>query len=45
MSGLAVGMMILICSLIWGGFALLLRRALGCEGAKQRDASAAGGEE
>lgn len=36
MSGLAVVMMVAICSFVWGGFALLLIRALTREGAKQR---------
>jgi len=34
MSTLATVMMVLICSFIWGGFTLLLARALRREGAK-----------
>jgi hypothetical protein len=41
MSGIAVTMMVLICGLVWGGFAYLLIRALRKEGAK-REAEIAG---
>ncbi len=34
MSGLAILMMALICGLVWGGFLLLLARAVRAEGAK-----------
>lgn len=34
MSDLATVMMVLICGFIWGGFALLLARAVRREGAK-----------
>jgi len=36
MSSLAIGVMVLICSLIWGGFLLLLARAVRLEGVKGR---------
>ncbi len=34
MSALAIVFMILVCSFIWGGFTLLLIRAVRCEGRK-----------
>ena len=34
MSGTAVMMMLLICGVVWGGFALLLTRAVRREGRK-----------
>lgn len=36
MSPIALKVMILVCGFIWGGFALLLARALRREGAKKR---------
>lgn len=36
MNATAVVMMVLICGLVWGGFAVLLTRALGREGRKSR---------
>jgi len=37
MSALAVTTMIVVCGFVWGGFAVLLARAIGREGAKRRD--------
>jgi hypothetical protein len=37
MSSLAIGMMIAICTLVWGGFAVLLRRAARQEGLKSKE--------
>jgi hypothetical protein len=37
MSPLAVGMMIAICGLVWGGFSVLLRRAVRQEGLKSKE--------
>lgn len=36
MSGLAVAMMVAICGFVWGGFLLLLGRALRSESRKAR---------
>lgn len=36
MSSTAITLMIVICGLVWGGFLVLLTRALRREGAKQR---------
>ena len=38
MSTTAIAFMVLVCGLVWGGFALLLLRAVRSEGGK-RDAS------
>ena len=35
MSGLAIGVMVLICGFVWGGFTVLLVRALRSESAKR----------
>ncbi|HEX6203556.1 MAG TPA: hypothetical protein VF100_11180 [Thermoanaerobaculia bacterium] len=35
MSGLAVAVMVVVCGLVWGGFALLLALALRHEGARR----------
>ncbi|HEX6200876.1 MAG TPA: MetS family NSS transporter small subunit [Thermoanaerobaculia bacterium] len=37
MSAAAVVMMLVVCSIVWGGFAVLLVRAVRMEGAKSRD--------
>ena len=34
MSGLAISVMLLICTFVWGGFVFLLVRAVRCEGSK-----------
>jgi len=39
MSATAITMMILICGMVWGGFAFLLIRALRSEGAKREAGS------
>lgn len=36
MSGLAIGFMVVVCGLVWGGFALLLGKAVRSEGRKSR---------
>jgi hypothetical protein len=41
MSTTAVVTMVLICGVVWGGFALLLTRALRHEGRKTRDGGGA----
>lgn len=40
MTPIATVMMILVCGLVWGGFAALLTRALRCEAAKRKDVGA-----
>ncbi len=35
MSGIAILMMVMICSLVWGGLLLLLARAMRAESAKR----------
>lgn len=37
LDGLAIGTMVAVCGFVWGGFALLLSRAIRREGAKRRD--------
>lgn len=37
MSAGAVWLMVLVCSFVWGGFVVLLVRAVSSEGAKARD--------
>lgn len=37
MTGEAIVMMVVICGLVWGGFVVLLTRAIKREGSKQRD--------
>ncbi|HEX2254337.1 MAG TPA: MetS family NSS transporter small subunit [Thermoanaerobaculia bacterium] len=37
MSPLAVVVMVLVCGTVWGGFALLLTRAVRREGGKRRE--------
>lgn len=37
MSGEAIVMMVVICGLVWGGFLVLLIRAIKRESSKQRD--------
>jgi len=39
MSGLAVSVMIVICGIVWGGFALLVARAVRKEAVKVRRSS------
>ena len=43
MSGTAVVMMVVICGVVWGGFALLLVRALRREGRKSGAAESGSG--
>lgn len=38
MSSLAIMMMLLICGFVWGGFFILLTRAMRSEGRKQGEA-------
>lgn len=40
MSAVAVASMVVICGLVWGGFAVLLTTAVRREGAKQREGGA-----
>lgn len=37
MSALAVAMMVVVCGLVWGGFGVLLARAVRAEGRKTED--------
>jgi hypothetical protein len=41
MSSLAIGMMVGVCALVWGGFLILLVRAIRHEGEKGREPEAA----
>jgi hypothetical protein len=43
MSGVAITLMILVCGFVWGGFVLLLARAVRREGEK-REGEKRGGE-
>lgn len=36
MTGLAIGSMVVICGTVWGGFAVLVLRAVRCESVKVR---------
>jgi len=37
LDALAIATMAVVCGFVWGGFAVLLARAIGREGAKRRD--------
>jgi hypothetical protein len=39
MSGLAILTMVLICAVVWGGFAVLLVRAVRSEGGKRKESA------
>lgn len=38
MSSIALSVMVAVCGFVWGGFVVLLTKALRSEGAKQKDA-------